>query len=104
MEKKDILKKIKASILKTEPSAKIILYGSHARGDSRKNSDWDLLILLNKNKITNEMEKAIKYPLYEIEWDIGEIISPLIFSRMEWEKKHHVTPFYKNVTAEGIEL
>ncbi len=104
MKEKDIRKKIKSTVKKTDPLAKIILYGSHARGDNNKNSDWDLLILVNKNKITNEIERAIKYPLYEIEWEIGEVISPLIFSKIEWEKKHHVTPFYKNVLAEGIEL
>ena len=104
MKEKDIRKMIKLSVNKSDPSARIILYGSHARGDHKKNSDWDLLILVNEEKITNEIEKTIKYPLYEIEWEVGEIISPMIFSKIEWEKKYHITPFYKNVLSEGIEL
>ncbi len=42
----EILSRIKRTVLDREPSAKIYLYGARARGDARRDSDWDLLILL----------------------------------------------------------
>ncbi|MCF8307481.1 MAG: nucleotidyltransferase domain-containing protein [Bacteroidales bacterium] len=105
MEKeKDILKLIRKTIRKTDPEAKIILYGSRARGDNKQDSDIDLLILLDKEKITRADEKRIKYPLYDIEFETGKIISPLVMSKRKWEKIHRVTPFYENVQMEGIPL
>jgi len=31
----------------------VILFGSQVRGDAREDSDWDILILLNKEKLDN---------------------------------------------------
>lgn len=84
-----------------DPSAKIYLYGSRARGTSRPDSDWDLLILLNNDKITSEIEQNITYPLYDLEFEIGEVISPMVYSEKEWESKYRITPFYSNVMKEG---
>jgi predicted nucleotidyltransferase len=100
----DILKRIKYSVPSSEPEAKIILYGSFARGDNRKDSDMDIIILLEKDQVSREDEKKVKYPLYDIEFDSGQVISPLVFSRKDWETRHKVTPFYQNVISEGIEL
>jgi len=100
----DILMRIKKSVRSSAPRAKVILYGSFARGDNRKDSDMDIIILLDKELISREDEKRIKYPLYDIEFDSGQVISPLVFSQTDWETRHKVTPFYQNVISEGIEL
>lgn len=99
-----ILSRIKQSVHSSEPGAKIILYGSFARGDNRNDSDLDIIILVDKIKISREDEKRIKYPLYDIEFDSGQVISPLVFTKSDWETKHKMTPFYHNVVSEGIEL
>ncbi len=52
-------------------------------------------------KITNEIEESISYPLYDLEIEFGEVISPMIYSEKEWKNKYAVTPFYKNVMREG---
>jgi predicted nucleotidyltransferase len=101
---KDILMRIKRSVQATDPDATIILYGSFARGDYKDDSDLDLIILLDKDKVERDDEIRIKYPLYEIEFDTGQIISPLVLSRTKWETKHRITPFYENVAKEGIRL
>lgn len=101
---KDILLMIKNSVKNIEPNATVILYGSYARGDNRDDSDIDLLILLEKDKITWQDEKKIKYPLYNIEFDTGKIISPMVLSKKDWGEKHRITPFYENVQHEGIIL
>ena len=102
--KKEILARIKQSVQNTEPQATVILYGSFARGDEKEFSDIDILILLDQEKITYSDETRIKYPLYDLEYDTGNVISPLIFSRKDWETRHSVTPFYENVKREGVLL
>ncbi len=102
--KSKILNQIKRIVKDKEPSAKIYLYGSHSRGTAKNNSDWDLLILINKDDISNEVEREITYPLYDLEFDTGEVISPMIYSEKEWNSKYKVTPFYQNVMREGILL
>ena len=64
-------------------------------------SDLDLLVLIDKEIVTRFDQKRIKYPLYDIEFDTGTIISPLILSIKDWELRHRNTPFYENVAREG---
>ncbi|MBU0766108.1 MAG: nucleotidyltransferase domain-containing protein [Bacteroidetes bacterium] len=85
-----------------DPRARIILFGSHARGDADAESDWDFLILTGK-KESSGIEKEFRYPLYEIEWDTGNVISAIVFNTKEWHK-HELTSFYQNVLKDGIEL
>jgi len=99
--KEYILKLIKASVIAIDPKAVLILFGSFARDEYREDSDVDLLVLIDKDKITRTDEKRIKYPLYDIEFETGTIISPMIFSKHEWETRHKITPFYENVVREG---
>jgi predicted nucleotidyltransferase len=102
--KLEIADQIKKIVRKQFPQAKIYLYGSRARGKAGEHSDWDLLILLNSEKIPPETEQAISYPLYDLGFDTGEVISPLIFSEREWNVKYKVTPFYQNVMRDAIKL
>lgn len=102
--KSKILNQIKKIVKDKEPSAKIYLYGSRSKGTAKEDSDWDLLILINKDDISNEVEREIAYPLYDLEFDTGEVISPMIYSEKEWNSKYKLTPFYQNVMREGILL
>jgi len=97
----NVLDRIKRIVLERDPLAKVYLYGSRARGTMKPDSDWDLLILLNKDKISADVEKSVTSPLYDLEFEIGEVISPMIYSETEWNTKHRVTPFYSNVMKEG---
>jgi predicted nucleotidyltransferase len=97
----DILIAIKKLVEERDSSAKIYLYGSRAKGNAKKDSDWDLLILLNRDKITSEIENDITYPLYDLEFETGEIISPMVYTQKEWTTKYSITPFYKNIMKEG---
>ncbi len=104
IDKKDIVLKIRQAVKSVEPDATVILYGSYARGEQTNQSDLDILILLNKNTVSRKDEKRIKYPLYDIEFETGIIISPLVLSKKDWELRHRITPFYEYVTNEGVEL
>ena len=99
-----ILKKIIAAINKTAPDSEIYLYGSRARGDHNKISDWDLLILLNAENISFSLETKLIDALFNIELETGEVFSPLIYSKKEWEHKYSITPLFKNIDKEGIRI
>ncbi|MCX6237349.1 MAG: nucleotidyltransferase domain-containing protein [Bacteroidia bacterium] len=101
---KKILLRIKQLVSLAEPSATVILFGSQARGQSNKQSDIDILILVDNDKITYSEEQRIKYPLYDLEFETGKVISPVIFSRNDWETRHIITPFYKNIKKDGVLL
>jgi predicted nucleotidyltransferase len=96
-----ILQQIKISVLATDPGATLILYGSYARGDQREDSDIDILVLIDTDRVRYEDRKRIGNPIYHLELETGLMISPVIFARISWETKHTITPFYKNVTREG---
>ena len=104
MKKKELLNKIRLAVHQLETDAEIYLYGSRARGDNRKNSDWDVLILVDENKITNRIEDRFRDSLYDIELETGQIISILIYPKIYWNNKLNHSPLYKNVTHEGIRL
>ena len=105
MTKKDnILSKVIRIVNNTEPDSEIYLYGSRARGDFKQNSDWDLLILLNIKNISFEYETKIMDSFYEIELETGEIFSPLIYSKNEWNNKHSITPLFENIKKEGVRV
>lgn len=89
------------AVLQGKAGAQAILFGSRARGDAREDSDWDVLILLDKERITQADMDEISYPIRELGWTLNEMINPIMFTKAEWEKKSF-TPFYKNVTSEGI--
>ena len=99
-----LLLQIKHLVNIAEPSATVILYGSYARGESNKQSDIDILILVDSEKLSYLEEQNIKYPLYDLEFETGKIISPLIVSRKDWETRHIITPFYKNIKNGGVTL
>lgn len=51
-----------------------------------------------------EDERMVRYPLYEIEFETSQIISPIVFTQKDWLNKKYRSPFYENINREGIEL
>jgi len=97
----NILQRIKLIVNQSEPTARVFLYGSRARGTAKPDSDWDLLILIGKEKVSAEDEKRITWPLYDLEFETGEVLSPMVYSELEWYTKYKVTPFFLTVMREG---
>ena len=79
----------------------LFLYGSQARGEAHKGSDWDLLILLDKPELTDSDYDNVSFTM--LGWNIGELISPQMYTKKEWESISFL-PFYKNVEHDKIIL
>ena len=99
MDKASVIDSIKDIAGKTLPTnSTLLLYGSRARGDNRPDSDWDLLILLDKDALTLD-DYLTQKPLREMGWDIGVEINPQVYAKKEWQD-YYYTPFYDNVSRE----
>ena len=82
---------------------KALLFGSRARGDARQDSDWDVLILLDKDRITPGDLAEVGYPIRRLGWDMDVQFNPIMYTMKDWEARSF-TPFYKNVMTEGVAL
>lgn len=104
MDTDNTLRSIRDTLHAVLPSrGSAILYGSRARGDARPNSDWDVLILIDKDKLEVRDYDEISYPLSELGWSLGVVISPILYTKKDWQAQSF-TPFYKNVMSEGLSL
>ena len=102
MIKRWVTYQVKESIRKIDPKAKVILFGSKARGDSRGDSDWDFLILTSHNA-NEKLKRAIRENLIDTELEAGEVISTIIYSKKTW-LYYKNSPLFENIRSEGIEL
>ncbi|WP_259327150.1 nucleotidyltransferase domain-containing protein [Leyella stercorea] len=99
-----VIRSIKETVSSIIPKdAKVILFGSRARNEAMANSDWDILVLLNKDKVEEGDHDDYSYPLWELGWKINQMIHPIVYSMKDWAMRKG-SPFYENVEREGVEL
>lgn len=98
-----VLSRIKHQVQEIDPSAKVILYGSRARGDARPDSDWDILILV-KSDVDISAEQLFRHKLYDVELELGESFSTYVYNQSQWKSKYRMTPLYKNIAKEGLTI
>ena len=95
---------IRDAISSIDQNAEIILFGSRARGDAGMDSDWDVLILVDQEKVSWNDEKIFRHKLYPIELRIAQPISIFVYSKKEWYGRLSVTPLFESIQAEGVTL
>lgn len=104
-----IRKRIVSKITEKFKVKDIILFGSYAQGNAGKNSDIDILVLLNENGITpTYMEKikkrmAVSSLISDVEQEIP--VDLLVYTIDEWQKLTEVNnSFIRRINKEGIKL
>lgn len=98
----EIIELIRDTIHAYDPTAKVILYGSRARGDAREDSDWDVLTIISRDKVTRDDTDHMSYDLWEKGIEIGEEINNFIYTQQQWDNT--ISLFKINVREEGILL
>jgi len=78
-------------------------FGSRVRGDFRENSDFDVLVVVNKKTI--EVEKRVIDVFVDEEIESGISFDPVIKTTESFSlEQNHNTPFYQNIVKEGVLL
>lgn len=94
------VRKIYGSHLKS-----VILYGSYARGDYTKDSDIDIMILVDlpDEKLDSYLDSLSELGFqYNVKHDIW--IMPIVKNIEHFQYWGSAYPFYKNVQKEGVAL
>lgn len=101
---KNILTDIRQLASKVIPAGSSAwLYGSRARGSAHSHSDWDILLILDKDTLTQSDYDSISYPFVLLGCELGEEINPIMYTEKEWQL-YKATPFYENVKRDAINL
>ncbi len=99
---RELLQRVKQVVQSLLPDAKVVLYGSRARGDAAPDSDWDFLVFTDE-PVSFDIEQQLWHRLYEVEIDLGEVVSAFIKNRAEWEIPFaQASPYHQSVEKEGM--
>jgi predicted nucleotidyltransferase len=100
----NIKAEIKSAIRAIDPFADVILFGSQARGEAGKYSDWDILVLTSKPIQNLKDQEPYRNAIFQIMMDTDEVISIIIRNKETWKSKHTQTPLFHEISEEGILL
>ena len=98
---REILAKAKAAVLAVEPTAEIILFGSRSRGDANEESDFDLLVLTERDPVI-DVRMEFWDALLEVNFQTGELLEPIVISKNRWLTDDPPSPLMDSVREEGI--
>ena len=102
-EKKALLE-LKEGLLKRFPDAKIVLYGSKARGDYDRQSDIDLLILVEA-KVDTKLEEEITEITCDLELKYDVVFGKIVENKNFWNSPlANAMPLHWNIDREGVHV
>lgn len=102
MNRPEILEKLHVASMKQPAGVHVWIYGSEARGEARIDSDVDLLVLVDTDKLSLRDEMAINEPFFDVELDTGVQINTHIETSKNWSTLK--TLFAENVNRDKIAI
>ncbi len=105
LDKNNVTQAVKAELQTLYGSrlAKLILYGSYARGDQHEGSDIDFLVVLKDDEIKTGTElRYMNSALFDLELQFNTTISAHPTTLGRFNTSDYL--FYQNVRREGIEV
>jgi predicted nucleotidyltransferase len=103
-EKKDIkieLKKFKAKLSKSMPIERMILFGSYAKNEAKKDSDIDIIIVSPKFGRMKFRKRPVKMYKY---WDMNIPFDILCYTPDEFNKMANSVTIVREAVRNGIDL
>lgn len=99
---KHLINQIKAHLVKVygEGIKKVILYGSYVRGAATRDSDIDLLVLVDQPLNPFEVRESLSDLLFDIILNEGELVSVIVVPEDFFESYN--SPFMLNVKRERV--
>jgi len=83
------------------PSARIMAFGSRARGEAEQYSDFDICIVLNE--LSDEAQEAIRDISWEVAYEHNMVFNTVAYSIWEFEEGPTASsPLVANILREGI--
>lgn len=99
----DVLVQITRRIVEAYDPDKIILYGSHAYGQPRPDSDFDLLIIKETTETPRERWRRVRKAVGSLHLDTS--VEPIVVTRDELSKRlRYGDQFYQTIVSEGKTL
>lgn len=84
------------------PVDRVVLFGSKARAQDTPGSDIDLLVL-TRQSMNQAQKAAIVEALFDLQLELGVVLSTLVASREEWEEGYfQVLPIYQEIERDGV--
>lgn len=99
---KSLINQIKAHLARMYGAGikRVILYGSCARNEQTKDSDIDVLVVVDQSLNPFEVRESLSDLLFDILLEKGELVSVIVIPERFFESYN--SPFILNVKKEGV--
>lgn len=82
---------------------KVVLYGSYARGEQKKDSDIDLMIFTDlSDEDIAKKRRMLSDCTYDFNWNYQIEIMPIVVNENHFEYWKNAYVFYMNIDKEGM--